>query len=314
MKKYLTPFFFLMMLTASAQIDSLLKEAAPICGMKPVQSSSIVFRCRATNSEKKPLIVVDGVVTEISDFKNINPDDIQSIAILKDAHAATLFCSRASNGIIVITTKSANRRSFIIIDETDGTPLAGATVKMFWKKDSVMVCSDKDGGVVVDEMPKERDISVCVGRVGYEEKRLQIRWALSRNIPSVKLKRKNNNLEEVVVTTFSTRCLRCGIRCICRIDKYSMHGGTTVQHKAMHTTAYPNPAPAGSLLQIKSDREPISAIQLLNSAGQIVHIFQSGGKENPLQYQLPQITSGIYFIRILSTSHQPPQTHKLLIQ
>ncbi|MBC9914943.1 SusC/RagA family TonB-linked outer membrane protein [Chitinophaga varians] len=52
---------------------------------------------------KKPLIVLNGYPTEI-DIETINPYDIESITILKDAAAAAIYGVRASNGVVVITT------------------------------------------------------------------------------------------------------------------------------------------------------------------------------------------------------------------
>ncbi len=56
------------------------------------------------NSEKKPLIVLDGFATEL-DLVNINPDHIESITILKDAAAASIWGVRAANGVLVIESK-----------------------------------------------------------------------------------------------------------------------------------------------------------------------------------------------------------------
>lgn len=56
-------------------------------------------------SESQPLIVVDNFPYD-GDIKNINPNDVQSITVLKDASAASIWGARAGNGVIVITTKS----------------------------------------------------------------------------------------------------------------------------------------------------------------------------------------------------------------
>lgn len=67
------------------------------------------------NSSNDPLIVIDGVPVEsntISGSGNllntINPNDIESMSVLKDASATALYGSRASNGVIIITTKKGN--------------------------------------------------------------------------------------------------------------------------------------------------------------------------------------------------------------
>lgn len=59
------------------------------------------------NAEDEPLIVVDNFPYE-GDITSINPNDIKSITILKDAAAASLWGARAGNGVIVITTKKGS--------------------------------------------------------------------------------------------------------------------------------------------------------------------------------------------------------------
>jgi len=58
------------------------------------------------NGSKSPLIVVDGYPTELS-IDNINPNEIESVTVLKDAAAATIYGVRASNGVIIIEKKQA---------------------------------------------------------------------------------------------------------------------------------------------------------------------------------------------------------------
>lgn len=71
-----------------------------------VRSTSDIFiRGLSTlNSGTSPLIVVDNFPYE-GDINNINPNDVESITILKDAAAAAIWGARAGNGVIVITTK-----------------------------------------------------------------------------------------------------------------------------------------------------------------------------------------------------------------
>ena len=51
-----------------------------------------------------PLVLIDGIEQP---FSNINPDDVESISVLKDASSTAIYGSRASNGVILITTKRA---------------------------------------------------------------------------------------------------------------------------------------------------------------------------------------------------------------
>ena len=66
-------------------------------------------------AEANPLLVVDGLPMEGS-IDDLNPYDIESVNVLKDAAAAAIYGARASNGIIVITTKSAREKGKIDVD------------------------------------------------------------------------------------------------------------------------------------------------------------------------------------------------------
>ena len=73
-----------------------------------VPGGSEKIRIRGTNSINKsndPLYVVDGMVRE-SGLEGINPEDIQSMQILKDASSTAIYGSRGANGVVIITTKS----------------------------------------------------------------------------------------------------------------------------------------------------------------------------------------------------------------
>jgi TonB-linked SusC/RagA family outer membrane protein len=63
---------------------------------------------RSINGSSQPLYVVDGLVLN-GDISNVSPDEIESISVLKGANAAALYGSRASNGAIIVTTKSGSR-------------------------------------------------------------------------------------------------------------------------------------------------------------------------------------------------------------
>jgi TonB-linked SusC/RagA family outer membrane protein len=60
------------------------------------------------NATSEPLFVVDGV-PYVGGTSNINPDDVESITILKDAASTALYGSRAANGVVVITTKRGQK-------------------------------------------------------------------------------------------------------------------------------------------------------------------------------------------------------------
>lgn len=65
---------------------------------------NIRIRGITTLGDNNPLIIVDGIEQRMSD---INPDDIESISVLKDAASTAIYGSRAANGVVLITTKRA---------------------------------------------------------------------------------------------------------------------------------------------------------------------------------------------------------------
>ncbi|GAA3970670.1 TonB-dependent receptor [Pedobacter ginsengiterrae] len=73
---------------------------------QPGQSAAVVIRgIGSVNGSSTPLFVLDGVPIEAGYFQTINPEDIESATVLKDASAKALYGSRGSNGVIVLTTK-----------------------------------------------------------------------------------------------------------------------------------------------------------------------------------------------------------------
>jgi len=79
------------------------------------------FRIRGFNTfgDNSPLFVVDGVPT--GNINDINPNDIASMQILKDAGAASIYGARASNGVVILTTKRGKGKAKISYDGYYGT-------------------------------------------------------------------------------------------------------------------------------------------------------------------------------------------------
>lgn len=72
---------------------------------QPGESASVVIRGYGSiNASKNPLYVVDGIPYDGS-LSSINPADIESMTVLKDASAGALYGARGANGVVMITTK-----------------------------------------------------------------------------------------------------------------------------------------------------------------------------------------------------------------
>lgn len=70
----------------------------------PSGASTVRIRGIGTLNNNDPLYIIDGVPTK-SGMHELNPGDIESIQVLKDAASASIYGSRAANGVIIITTK-----------------------------------------------------------------------------------------------------------------------------------------------------------------------------------------------------------------
>lgn len=72
-------------------------------------AAKIRIRGVGTLNTADPVIVIDGVVNNVSNLNNINPDDIATLSVLKDAASSAIYGSRAANGVILITTKQGRK-------------------------------------------------------------------------------------------------------------------------------------------------------------------------------------------------------------
>ena len=70
--------------------------------------SSIRIRGMSTVNSNSPLYVIDGIASA-ENLNSLNPNDIESIQVLKDASSASIYGSRAANGVIIITTKHGKK-------------------------------------------------------------------------------------------------------------------------------------------------------------------------------------------------------------
>ncbi|MCM0721715.1 TonB-dependent receptor [Parabacteroides sp. W1-Q-101] len=74
------------------------------------------FNIRGTTSINggDPLVVIDGVVSSAAELNRMNPTDIGSISVLKDAASAAIYGSRAAFGVILVTTKTAGQEKLTV--------------------------------------------------------------------------------------------------------------------------------------------------------------------------------------------------------
>lgn len=89
-------------------------------GGAPGSGTRIMVRGIGTLNNASPLYIVDGMY--MNSIDHINPNDIASIDVLKDASSAAIYGSRAANGVIIVTTKEGSN--------TEGKPIIDLSVNL----------------------------------------------------------------------------------------------------------------------------------------------------------------------------------------
>jgi TonB-dependent starch-binding outer membrane protein SusC len=100
------------------QLQGRVAGVTVITNGQPGTQSQIRVRGFGAFGGNQPLIIVDGIPVDQSDF--LNPDDIESTTVLKDAAAASIYGARAANGVIVYTTKKGSKNAKKLSVSYDG--------------------------------------------------------------------------------------------------------------------------------------------------------------------------------------------------
>ena len=110
---------------------------------RPGTVGSIKIRgTRSLNASSAPLYVVDGVPLQAGGIETLNPRDIESIDILKDASSTAIYGSRGANGVVLVTTKRGQEGkmqlsysgSFTFEKIVDKSPAMNASDYITWRR------------------------------------------------------------------------------------------------------------------------------------------------------------------------------------
>lgn len=79
---------------------------------QPGSSSQVILRgVGSINGNIEPLFIIDGVPLNADNFRSINPSDIESVSVLKDAGATSIYGNRGANGVVIVKTKQGSFES-----------------------------------------------------------------------------------------------------------------------------------------------------------------------------------------------------------
>lgn len=118
---------------------------------KPGASASVSIRAAGTWNSTDPLYVIDGVVRDKFAFDGLDPSEVENISVLKDGASASIYGSRAANGVILITTrKGKSGKPTINYSGTVGFSDATITPEVLDAYDQARLVNDQ---YVVENVP-----------------------------------------------------------------------------------------------------------------------------------------------------------------
>ncbi|MGJ1265708.1 SusC/RagA family TonB-linked outer membrane protein [Sphingobacterium spiritivorum] len=115
-------------------------------GGQPGSTPNIVIRGNNSISQSNsPLWVVDGFPMEDANVTSINPNDIESVEVLKDASATAIYGARGANGVIIVTTKKGKSGPPVVtLNGSYGWQKIGKTMKLMSPEDFINYQSERD--------------------------------------------------------------------------------------------------------------------------------------------------------------------------
>lgn len=91
-------------------INPISKEGIEMESPKPKKTPIIVHCMRSIEGNVKPLVVINGFISTEKNSKELNPDNIKSVNILKGEQATAIYGSKGMNGVILITTQNLTKK------------------------------------------------------------------------------------------------------------------------------------------------------------------------------------------------------------
>ena len=133
----------------------------------PGAPSTVFIRGISNFGQTQPLYVIDGVQT--GDMSLVNPNDIASISVLKDAGAAAIYGISGGNGVVVITTKKGRGKTSITYDGYYGTqrPLSGNPFHIMSPKQQSIMAFRANDLATIGLYPGGQGTIRCYQRPGY---------------------------------------------------------------------------------------------------------------------------------------------------
>lgn len=298
------------------------------------QSSTIRIRCGTGSvSNNQPLFVVNGIPYEAGEIKSINPADILEVTVLKDAYAAAIYGCRASNGVVLITTKRIHHRKIVVKDANNLLAVSNASIEARSIKSdkSVFFTTDEFGKLETDSL-KSNDYMIKVSAVGYKPKEVSLK-TIQQYKGEIELEREFLELKEIVILGFQKiicrrtytyqQVTKCSIKDCCIIGlSAKTHEENDLRNSfgnPKSISVYPNPVAASGTINISfpNVKPGLYQLCLLSSTGQLFYSFQKqiSSKGETEQIHLNErIVPGMYIVQIIDEQKKLLQSSKIAVQ
>lgn len=316
--------FYLFTVGASAQIQQR-------------NSDSIRLRCSITIAANDVLCIIDGIPVTNDKLTELKPDEILSIDLLKETDSKIFSCYVQPKSIIIITTKKANRKLFVVVDAKTNVGVGAASIQITSAKteNGFDFIADDFGRLETDSLLID-EYRITVSATGYES--LTISGKEARQLKyRLQLQPKFIELGEINIVAY--RSIKCGpgylkasasknealngvFRCLAfgvSVSEEKNASNKSVFLNQPQIKVYPNPATANGKLQLSfSDLKPGAyQIRLLSASGQLLYSFQKQIAGKNETQQLPVTNSmpaGIYIVQVMDENKTLLHSNKLIIQ
>lgn len=285
---------------------------------KPENQTLIRLRCLPTKINVSPLIVIDGIITENEKLADLKPDDIESITILKETAACGLYGYREASGVIIIETKQAQNKRFIVEDIFDGRAIPGTTISFVSsgnKKDTQVFVANDSGVVTTDKIKKGGEYEMTISSIGYRTQH-QILKIDGKRDQKIFLERDFKNCAEVVIAASGGRFCRCPGTAFCVIQR-SMKV-PVLNIGVINLKTYPNPSQRGSKvnIQFSSEKDTDLNMRIIGQDGKMLmgKSIKVNQGINRMQVDIyDRWVAGVYFIQLTNQSSKLVNQDKIVI-
>jgi TonB-dependent SusC/RagA subfamily outer membrane receptor len=298
----------------SANAAGRLIDSIPPKNNKPVQFAS---RC-ISSIPQEPLVIIDEERVKYNQLQNLIPDDIVSITILKDAAAIAIWGSQARNGVIIITTKNASVRKFIIKDFQTGEKVPLATIRFTSATDTLVAVANEDGILLTDKLKPGIKYEMTATSAGYKSFTIAVKEKEQEILLEKDIKENENVLVKATYCFLFSRCWIC-CRGTVTLSKYVKTGDKKPSAAEIIKPLYPNPVRRSGVynLELENDRDETMQLSVITLDGRMIVLQSqkiSKGLNHLSMVAESKWAAGIYIVQLRNEKGTVIRQEKLMIQ